>query len=974
VVNFFAGMDERIGCGPEDTVLAVTSAAFDISVLELFWTLARGARVVLLGEHALSGAARPAGERSDAALAFSLFYFASADSAEQRDKYRLLIEGARFADERGFAAVWTPERHFHAFGGLYPNPAVTGAAVAAVTKRVQIRGGSVVLPLHNPLRVAEEWSVVDNLSGGRAGVALASGWHADDFALQPAHYADRKGHMLRGIETLQRLWRGEAVRVPGGLGQEVAVQIYPRPVQPQLPIWLTAAGNPDTFEAAGRLGAGVLTHLLGQSLEDVAEKIRIYRASLERHGHPPERGHVTLMLHTFLGRDREAVRAQVREPFISYLRSSADLMQGLARSMGQGDPAALPARDLEALLAAAFERYFDTSALFGTPESCAALVGQLKRIGVDEVACLIDFGVAADAVLESLELLDELRLRSNRPAADADYSLAAQAERHQATLLQCTPSLMRMVCMSPQALEALRPLRALLLGGEALPPALAEQVRAALPARLVNMYGPTETTIWSATHEVAAAEASVPIGRPIANTQIYVLDAHMQPVPPGVAGELYIGGDGLAHGYLRRPETTAERFVPNPFWDERPTTNDQRPTANDEAALADEGRRTKAVAGVGADPQLLNSQFSILNSRLYRTGDLARHRPDGTIEFLGRIDQQVKLRGYRIELEEIEQVLGQHPGVGEAVVLVEQSAPGDARLVAYVVPAGDEGRRTKDEGPTTNGYHPTAHDGAGAGKGRPATNGYHPTARADEGRRTREGDAPAPALHRSIAPAPKRPGPPTSDDRRPPVGGVSAEEGSAAPPLHRSTADQQPTAGVAGAGAEGSAALSLHGAAASLRAFLRERLPDYMVPAAFVVLEALPLTANGKLDRKALAASAAQQARPGAAYVAPGSQIERTIADIWSRALKLERVGVEDNFFDLGGHSLLMAQVHSQLQSAFQREFPLVVLLERPTVQALAQYFSQQPAQPALQSSQDRARRQTQSLQRQRQRIKGNAT
>jgi acyl carrier protein len=147
-----------------------------------------------------------------------------------------------------------------------------------------------------------------------------------------------------------------------------------------------------------------------------------------------------------------------------------------------------------------------------------------------------------------------------------------------------------------------------------------------------------------------------------------------------------------------------------------------------------------------------------------------------------------------------------------------------------------------------------------------------------------------------------------------------------------------------------------------------------MVPAAFVVLEALPLTANGKLDRKALAASAAQQARPGAAYVAPGSQIERTIADIWSRALKLERVGVEDNFFDLGGHSLLMAQVHSQLQSAFQREFPLVVLLERPTVQALAQYFSQQPAQPALQSSQDRARRQTQSLQRQRQRIKGNAT
>src|SRR6185503_3544340 len=209
-----------------------------------------------------------AGKKMD----FSLFYFASDESEANEDKYQLMIEGAKFADRNGFDAVWTPERHFHKFGGLYPNPSITGAVIAAITERVKIRAGSVVLPLHSPIRIAEEWSVVDNVSKGRVGLSFASGWHANDFVLAPENFKQRKEIMMRDIETVRRLWRGESVALAGPHGSDVDVKVLPRPVQGELPVWLTAAGNPETFEAAGEIGAGLLTHLLGQSVEDLAEK------------------------------------------------------------------------------------------------------------------------------------------------------------------------------------------------------------------------------------------------------------------------------------------------------------------------------------------------------------------------------------------------------------------------------------------------------------------------------------------------------------------------------------------------------------------------------------------------------------------------------------------------------------------------------------------------------------------------------
>ncbi|MFD7904191.1 LLM class flavin-dependent oxidoreductase [Kitasatospora sp. NPDC057904] len=345
---------------------------------------------------------------------FSLFYFADGSDDPSRGRYRLLLDGARFADTHGFAAVWTPERHFHPFGAPYPNPSVTGAAVAAVTERIGVRAGSVVAPLHHPLRIAEEWAVVDNLSNGRAGISLASGWNAVDFALRPEGYPERKQAVLDTVDALRALWRGEPLPVVDGAGNPAEVRAFPRPVQPELPVWVTSAGGPQTFEAAGRAGAGVLTHLLGQDFDQLAEKIAVYRKALAaRPGHDGRPGHVVLMLHSFLGEDPEQVRETVREPFTQYLKSSFRLIARSATSLLQGfDVDKLRESDVDFLVRRSFDTYYDSSGLFGTVEQASAVVERARAAGVDELACLIDFGIPDETVLAGLEHLDRLRQRS----------------------------------------------------------------------------------------------------------------------------------------------------------------------------------------------------------------------------------------------------------------------------------------------------------------------------------------------------------------------------------------------------------------------------------------------------------------------------------------------------------------------------------------------------------------------------------
>ena len=678
VVNFFTGMDDAVGLEPvRDTSpgvwLAVTSISFDISVLELLWTLGRGFEVVLMRDifqssHHGEEASEPVTKRQGTvasprrAMDFSLFYFASdAELETSRDKYRLLLEGARWADRNGFSAIWTPERHFDAFGGLYPNPSVVGAAVAAVTERIRIRAGSVVLPLHHPIRVAEEWSVVDNLSGGRVDLSFASGWHSDDFVFAPEAYDTRHQNLADGIDTVRRLWRGESLAFPGWKGQQVEVAIHPRPLQPELPVWLTAAGNPATFERAAELGAGLLTHLLGQDLDELGGKIEIYRQAWRAHGHPGE-GTVTVMLHTFVGEDSETVRGIVERPFCEYLRGSLGLWRNLVRAMGRSLQD-LTAEEEEALLNHAFHRYYDSAgSLMGTPETCLRQVERLRALGVDEVGCLIDFGIDADRTLEALERLGEVRERSQpshrsvmRTASEPsevarDTSLAAQIRRHGVTHLQCTPSMARMLTLDPEMAEALGCLETLLVGGEALGEELAATLDRRVPGGVRNMYGPTETTVWSTTRHLAegsfadgALDGPMTVGRPIANTRVFTVDPRLQPVPAGIPGELMIAGEGVVQGYLGRPALTAERFIPDPF---------------------------------GGEP----------GARLYRTGDRVRFLASGELEFLGRVDHQIKIRGHRIEPGEIEATLEHHPRIEQAVVVGREDRPGEQRLIAYLVP------------------------------------------------------------------------------------------------------------------------------------------------------------------------------------------------------------------------------------------------------------------------------------------------
>jgi natural product biosynthesis luciferase-like monooxygenase protein len=424
--------------------------------------------------------------------------------------------------------------------------------------------------LHDPLRVAEEWALVDNLSGGRVGVSFASGWHANDFVLKPGAFQDRQELMRRGIDTVRRLWRGEAIRLPGGAGGEVEVRIFPRPVQPELPVWVTAASDPATFRLAGELGAGVLTHLLGHEETELAAKIRLYRDAWRQAGHLPGGDRVTVMLHTFVGASREAVEAVVREPLSAYLKTSFGLLRSLAESAGlKQDPRQLSPAELDLLVARAYRRYVDAGAgLIGTPDSCAATVERLRQLGVDEVACLIDFGVAAEQVLASLTHLDELRRRaadgaSPIPPGEPRLSVAQEIARHGVTHLQCTPSLARRLIADPRSAAALGGLRELLVGREPLPPALARQLAGLGAVRVHSLYGQAETTVWSSAGLAGdGADAALP-GPPLAHAEIYALDRDLHPAPPEAPGEICVGGDGVARGYLGRADLTAERFVPD---------------------------------------------------------------------------------------------------------------------------------------------------------------------------------------------------------------------------------------------------------------------------------------------------------------------------------------------------------------------------------------------------------------------------
>lgn len=339
----------------------------------------------------------------------SLFFFSADSAARQQGKYWLLSDAAKFADEHGFAAVWTPERHFQRFGGLYASPSVTGAALAVTTKRISIRAGSVVLPLQNPLRVAEEWAMIDNLSGGRVAIAAASGWHVNDFVLSPGTYDYRVHNMYEKIELIRRLWRGEKVLLENGAGVVTEVGILPAPIQRELPIWLTGQSD-ETFFNAGRLGFNILTanFALKHSLTEFARKAQIYRSAMETHH--GRRGHITLMTHTFAAETQEEVKSVAGRAMAKYLDLNIQMQQDHAiGSQDERGFRSIREREREIMIRTQVNNDCHSPLSFiGTLEHCARRAECLYENGVDEIACLIDFGIEYEDVMSSLCRLSAL--------------------------------------------------------------------------------------------------------------------------------------------------------------------------------------------------------------------------------------------------------------------------------------------------------------------------------------------------------------------------------------------------------------------------------------------------------------------------------------------------------------------------------------------------------------------------------------
>ncbi|WPV65668.1 non-ribosomal peptide synthetase [Chitinophaga sp. LS1] len=626
LLNFMYGMKELLSVNENDHLLAITSVSFDISILELIWTLCNGVRITLHDNSKWINNFNTYAGSGQVEMDFSLFYFASQQEEEKHDKYQFLLQSVQFADAHKFSGVWLPERHFHAFGGIFPNPAVLAGALSAITNHVKLRSGSVVLPLHDEIRVAEDWAVVDNLSAGRVELSFASGWHADDFVLKPENYSHRQEIMYRQLQTLQTLWKGGSITRKNGNDREKSLRVFPRPIQQELPIWITSAGSTDTFRTAGSIGAHLLTHMLGQDITVLAKNIHVYKQALIEHGYDPATRKVAVMLHTFIGQDDEKVRATVKQPFKEYLRSNVSLLKNLA-----GNDAQLAEADMEAVLEAAFERYWQSAALLGTPATCHELIARLYTIGVTEIACLVDFGIDTGEVMESLPLLNELKQQ---------YARKTVKDQQAITAMQITPSYLNSLLEDNDSRLFVKSLHHLIVGGEKFPEKLFRQVQSHTSAAIYNVYGPTETTIWS-TGALLRASEHVHAGKPIRNTAIYILDKYLQLCPAGVYGDVYIGGDGLANGYFNNEELTAQVFVKNPF-------------AHGE--------------------------------RMYKTGDIGRWNMNARIEIAGRNDQQVKIRGYRIEPGEIENIFQQSGYVAQVVVQAREQEDGSRLLVAIVIP------------------------------------------------------------------------------------------------------------------------------------------------------------------------------------------------------------------------------------------------------------------------------------------------
>ncbi|MCY7297025.1 MupA/Atu3671 family FMN-dependent luciferase-like monooxygenase [Alteromonas sp. a30] len=345
---------------------------------------------------------------SNSKVSFSLIFFSDViKGIADKQKYEFMRDLTVFADNEGFEAVYFPERHFSEFGSIYANSSIICSYLIPQTQRIRFRTAGISLPLHHPAEVVETWAMNDILSDGRVDLGFGSGWNIQDFILAPDNYHNRREICGERIDQVQRLWRGEAVEFTGPDNQTFPIQVFPKPTQKTLNVWLLVAQNEQAFYFAGKQGYNVFTMLYGIDMQEMAKKIALYRKGREEAGLDPQSGKVSLMLHTHLGADIPAVQQKVEAPFKDYIASTIDahVKAGLGKDKGVDE---VSQAEKDKVLEYAYQRYFKTCALFGGVEDCQPLVEQAISAGVNDIVCLMDFGVDYDSVKASLPYLKQL--------------------------------------------------------------------------------------------------------------------------------------------------------------------------------------------------------------------------------------------------------------------------------------------------------------------------------------------------------------------------------------------------------------------------------------------------------------------------------------------------------------------------------------------------------------------------------------
>lgn len=339
-------------------------------------------------------------------MSFSFLFFSDVrEDISNTQKYQFMNDITLFADRNGFEAIYIPERHFNEFGSIYTNPAIVTAYLIPQTKNIRFRTAGITIPLHHPAEIVEWWAINDILSEGRIDLGFGSGWNKQDFILATENYQDRKKICSDQIPIIQKLWRGETVLFKGPDGHAIPIQVFPRPIQKELNIWLLVAQNDDAFIYAGKQGYNVFTMLYGINIEAMAKKIALYRKARKEAGH--DKGIVTLMLHTLIYHDYSAVEKNVEQPFKAYISSSMDLHYKALLNQG-AESHKLSREERETVLNFAYQRYFKVGGLFGTIDCGKKIIEQTIQADVDEIACLVDFGVDYEFVIKSLPYLQKL--------------------------------------------------------------------------------------------------------------------------------------------------------------------------------------------------------------------------------------------------------------------------------------------------------------------------------------------------------------------------------------------------------------------------------------------------------------------------------------------------------------------------------------------------------------------------------------